>query len=1425
MSELIDTLTSYVPSLIAHRVAAEPNPIAEPRAESLPGAVLFADISGFTALTERLAQQGPAGAEELAQLLKAYFGKLTVLIAAHGGDIVKFAGDALLALWPARDEDLPVVTLRAAQCGLVVQDMLNDYHATDDVRLGLKVGIGAGEVLTMHVGGMYERWEFLVAGTPLTQMSAAEKQAQPGDVVLSAEAWGLVRNMGVGNALPEGGVRLEALLEELPLHPLVPVSLRPDTEAALQSYIPAAVRARLDAGQTEWLAEFRHVTVLFVNIIGLDYAASDALAQAHRAMYAMQNALYHYEGSVNQFLVDDKGPVLLAAFGLPPMAHEDDTVRGVMAALEVQGALCQLGLRSTVGIGTGQVFCGPVGSDVRCEYAIHGNVVNLAARLMQVGRSEEPDLIGVKRREISTARASSSGTIRDHVPHSRAASDNVLCDAATYQAAKMHLQFEPLPPIAVKGKTEPIQVYRPKGHQAQTHGGVLPMIGRRAERVDLAEHLKAVQKGTGGLVVVEGEAGIGKSQLVTDLLKRAKALGVTGLIGVGSAIEKTTSYYAWRSVFSQLFNLDEVTDDLAARRTHVLAQLQNDPRLIDLAPLLNDILPLDFPENELTRQMTGEVRANNSHELLVGLLQKTARAVPLLLILEDAHWLDSASWSLTRWVSQEAQPVLLVIVTRPLADPLPTEYSQLLRAPNTNRLTLDVLPPEDTAALVCQRLGIAVLPEPIAALIREKAQGNPFFSEQLAYALRDAGFILITDGVCRISPDAGDPSASFGQALSTLNLPDTLQGLIISRIDRLTPSQQLTLKVASAIGRVFAYRVLRDIHPIEADRQRLPAYLDTLDQLDITSLDTPPPDLAYTFKHIITQEVAYNLMVFSQRQQLHCAIAEWYEQNYTDDLASLYPLLAHHWSKAVGDLRTEPVFVSKAISYLEKAGESAMRSYANRGAVDFFSKALALHAHLESHRDQLRRARWERQLGEAHFGLGHLAESRKHFQRALALLKQPVPTTRLGALASLLWQILLQILRPLRPDRFLGCSQAKRAILLEATCAYGGLGQIYYFAYETGLLLNASLRMLNLTEAAGLSPDLALAYTSPELAQAYTNMCITTGTIPFHALAEVYGRRARETAESMGHPPTLGWMLEVTSLYRIGLGQWEEAQEGLNRAVEIFHRLGARGRWEESLGLLGYVFYHQGDFAASQKLLNDCYASARRRGDGPAQAWALCGQVENGLRLGQEGHADKAVALSEQATEALLAENLDRADEIRAYGLLAVAYLRRNESLLARATARTAEQRIAQLSPTAIYSLEGYAGVTEVYLMLWENNSAQQISKRSALQKSARHACKALHKFARVFPIGRPRAWLWDGLYYWLSGSPPKAYKAWGKSLAAAERLAMSYEQGLAYYEIGRHLEAQDPGRREHLNSACRIFKELGAAYNLERAQAAIETL
>lgn len=908
MPTSIETLASYLPASILRKAAEDIEQFNQPMSDTFQAAVLFADISGFTALTERLASRGGAGAEDLTRLLNAYLGQLVSIVLDHGGDIVKFAGDAVLALWPRTSDavSLSDVIQRTAECSLEIQAKLHDHPVAEDVRLSLKLAISAGTVVTATLGGVFKRWEYLVAGTPLAQVGEANARANPGQIVLTPQTWIAAEGRCVGREIADGFVLLESVPTALPRRRTKKLVPPPGAEAILRSFIPAAIRTRLDAGQSDWLAELRRLTVLFVNLPDLNHRTP--LEHAQQAMQMLQTNLYRYEGSINKLSVDDKGASLIAVMGLPPLAHEDDPARGVRAAMAMQEGLQSLGLRSAIGVTTGLVFCGSVGGEIRREYTIMGDVVNLAARLMQ------------------------------------AAPGSILCDETTWHAARPRIAFTAIEPIKVKGKKDPIPVYCPSARDTAAPG-VMPgdreqrskteMVGREHERELIGSRIESlIKERRPGRIIIEGDAGIGKSRLIEFLLVKAVETGARVLAGAADSIESSTPYFAWRRVFVDLFGLESLPSDPAVRQSHILRLLPPDPNVKQIAPLLGVVLPFDWPDNDFTAQLVGKERADFTHRLLIGLLQAATVRRPIVLVIEDAHWLDSGSFVLLQLAAERLHSLLLVVATRPMPDPPPAEYEWLRSAAGTDVLELGRLDPDATVAISCRSLGVDSLPGPVAEIIREKAEGNPFFAEELSYALRDAGFISVVGRECRISPDHG----------STMDwtLPDTVQGVITSRIDRLTPAQQLTIKVASVIGRIFSLRTLRDIHPIPADREHIPEHFRVLHQLDLTPLEKPAPDLEYIFKHIITHEVAYNLMPYSQRRKLHQAVAEWYESQYASDLEPHYPYLAWHWRRAAEDRVPDAEAMAKAIEYLKRAGDLAVRRFLNVEAIGFYTEGLEL---------------------------------------------------------------------------------------------------------------------------------------------------------------------------------------------------------------------------------------------------------------------------------------------------------------------------------------------------------------------------------------------------------------------------------------------------------------------------------------------------
>ncbi len=969
-----EVYSSYVPRFI-RRLSQEGNPpLAQSTTEAQEAAILFADISGFTALTERLAQEGPAGLEKLTNYLNNYFTELIDLVHEHGGDIVKFAGDAILALWFANewDNDLDSATQAAAHCGLVIQNQHHHYQAAENISLSLRTSIGAGTLWMSHLGGVNGDWEILVSGDPIHQVIVADQLGKSGQVILSLKAWERVHTIASGNPLKGQEV---VVLGEAKTRFQLPRTIAPaqkfQTGAVLQHYLPRAILARLSAGQAAWLAELRSVTTLFINLPQMNVNSVETLEQSQQVMEVLQTRLHQIEGSINKLSIDDKGVSLLAALGLPPLSHEDDPIRAVQVAIQIQQTLTHMQMDCAIGIASGKAFCGAVGSGSRREYTMIGNVVNRAARLMQAALHME--------RSVTEAQ--------------------ILCDQPTYKRAVATLQFDEFPPMPLKGFPHPVPVYRPSGVVQELAPKHTNLVGRTQEWRTIASRLRdLLETRQGSTVVLEGEPGIGKSHLLRHALRVLQDQELKTLYGEANAMEQNTPYLAWKPIIQQLLELQPEIEEPTTTRLKVTLALQGLPEYQGLEPLLNPVLPVAFSENAQSEQYMDQRRVNKRHEILLAIFQQEAQKAPLVVMLEDLHWFDTASWLLLEKVRQSVSPLLMIAATRPMLGSVPMEYNRLIKDPTTQQLKLEVMLPEETITLVCHRLGVPSLPKSVAQLIRERAQGNPFFSEEIAYALRDAGHLRIKNQSCTL--------AITPQALKALDFPDTVQGVITSRIDRLTPQQQFSLKVASVIGRIFSFSLMKDIYPIEEDKPYLHEVMQALEILNITPVEIPAPNLTYIFKHVITQEVVYDLMLYAQRQTLHRAVAEWYERTYIEEIATYFPLLAFHWSHATEKRSADSAGVAKVVYYFEKSGEMALSSGAFPDAVHFLKQAWEWYEALpDSQKTIETELRLLQSLGTATFttsGYGD-AKALEIFDRAWTLCQRLEDASRVFPILWGLW--------------------------------------------------------------------------------------------------------------------------------------------------------------------------------------------------------------------------------------------------------------------------------------------------------------------------------------------------------------------------------------------------------------------------------------
>lgn len=862
------------------------------------GAALFADISGFTPLTEALAAElGPQrGAEALTAHLNRVFHAIIDGLDRFGGDVIYFSGDAITC-WLDGDDGT-----RGTAAGLAMQEAIAATGLIETpggarVQLALKVAVAVGDARRFLVGDPGIQLIDVLAGRLVDELAAAEHLAEKGDVVLEQSA---LESLGDRVEIAELRVDGESgrrcgvvarLLAPVPEAPAPPLAEPLDEEIVAEWLLPA-VYARLREGRGEFLAELRAAYPVFVRFGGIDYDHDDdAIAKLDEFVRRAQRVFSDYGGNLLQLTLGDKGAYLYAVFG-SPLAHEDDAARAAAAALEVRaldGQTAATGIQ--VGIAHGRLRSGTYGHEHRRTFVCLGDAVNLAARLM-----------------------------------AKAPAGQIWASDPVRQAAGDAFQWDDLPPVELKGKSGATAVHglRAAARRApQRHiRHSLPMFGRDAELHRLEALLETAVAGGGGAVAgVLAEAGMGKSRLVAELVRGARRRGLTVAFGESQAFGVGTSYSAWREVWRTLFHLHD--DDPPARQVAQLAQelAAVGPGLEQRLPLLGPVVDLAIPDNDLTRAFDAKLRKTSLEGLLATCLRARAGHHPLLIVLEDAHWLDELSRDLLGVLARAAAGLRAVVVLayRP---PAGAEAGLGVEAlPHFHAVELAELGEEEARRLIDAKLDELVgedvdPPAPLVELVTRRAQGNPFYIEELVNYIGGQGIDLA---------DAG--------ALARLELPGSLESLILGRIDRLAEPPRRVLKVASVVGRLFRAPLLPAVYPELGALPAVEGELGTLRGADLVIPDVEA-DRSWLFKHVVTQEVAYESLPFALREELHERTALAIEAAEGAAAEQHLDVLAHHWWHSANPERKRDV--------LARAGAAARARYANGAAIAYFERLASL---------------------------------------------------------------------------------------------------------------------------------------------------------------------------------------------------------------------------------------------------------------------------------------------------------------------------------------------------------------------------------------------------------------------------------------------------------------------------------------------------
>jgi class 3 adenylate cyclase/tetratricopeptide (TPR) repeat protein len=1109
-----------VPSLILEGFAA-----GQFRGD-FPAVGMFVDISGFSAMTDALMAHGYAGAEVLANIMRAVWDPLMESVYAQGGFVVNSAGDAITVLFPVTQSAEPTPLRALAAAWNIQQHMLAHAEyptAYQTFKVSAKVGLAVGEarwgILSSAKG---QAGVYFFEGSAVEGSAEAEHQAKAGEIILGAGFFHQLESAALAEPLGQH-YRLQGI--NAPLPPPQPAQEIPPDPAILAHFFPQKILTQDLSG------EFRQVVNMFINLPSV--RTETQLEIFIESLFALQEK---YDGFLNRLDFGDKGTNLLLFWGAPT-AFENDIERALNFILDLQ-------MVTSIPISAGVTYrishAGFIGGRLHMEYTCFGQGVNLAARFMTAAPRGE-----------------------------------IWVDEYIAERAAHRFEIEFVEERRFKGFQLPQKVFAlldRKAAEKPYFTGVLS--GREADLERLRQFVQPVfQNSCPGMLVVTGEAGIGKSRLVHDFLAGlASAGGQVFQTFLGQADEiLRQSLNPFKYWLRGYFSIAEAQGESRSKRNfnRKLDQLiaaSHDGQLADeldrTRSFLGALLGLHWPDS-LYEQLDAPGRYKNTFIALTTLLQAESLQTPVILLLEDIHWLDADSIAFLAHLGRilalpenQAYPLAILATSRLGKGDLASMEL------NFSDLALAGLPRAHLNTLVAQLLG-SPPGEDLLNLLEQRTEGNPFYGEQILRYMKDADSLALDQGVWRIRPEQVNA------------LPIDVNVLLVARLDHLTRQVKEAVQMAAVLGREFEVNLLsymlhkQDAHP-----------LPEIALGEQEAIWTALTELRYIFIHTLFRDAAYQMQVHARRKALHSLALEAYEKLSGDGLAEHYGELAYHAEGAGLD--------EKARHYLDLAGSAALEAYQNDLAADYFTRALALTPPDDASRRydllmkrehvyfyQAKNAERQRDLAELAALLPALGDDRKAVE---VLLRQSRLALDLGQYAQV-------------------DASARQAADLAQSVEDLEKGAVA-FRY----LASSSMRQGKLEQAAdlaGQSVSLASKCSSREEEGKAINIlgliAIEQGKLEEAHKAFQHGL---EITHQTGNFRFLGSPLNNLGLVATQQWNYTEAQDYFQQSLQVAQKIGERIGEAIALGNLGFIAGSLGDYPRA-RLITERYLRVCREVGNP----------------------------------------------------------------------------------------------------------------------------------------------------------------------------------------------------------------------------------
>ncbi len=842
--------------------------------------MLFVDICGFTALSEKLSAIGKEGSEILASIISFYFKKMLEIIEENKGYVVKFGGDALLIMFPVIKGDVK----SSVNASLIAAREIADFFRGNPVAktpvgkadISITMAVNNGKVFSSLLGSEDTRLEYFIGGPTLNELAKAEERCPAGELAVCESIKKYLTENGIKHRkIREKGGTFYAVKPEDIRHGESPLASKvkrtklsyrnPRLRRFVEKFPHPAVLRWIKEGYSSGLSinEHKKNTIVFVNLLGLEKIKSEEKTGdiLNRYFNKLIKLCEKYGGSFIGSDISTEGAKFIIIFGAP-VALEKEELSAVDFALELRsdfGAKSGAVIKQKIGINTGNVFCGVVGSHVRRDYTSTGDAVNTAARFMSAAGE---DMIF--------------------------AGEETLKRLAGLDCRKHR--------IRVKGKKDILNVYEILGKKKEKIANDFKknFVGRKKEIKLIKKIIKDVASGKSRGLCITGEAGIGKTYLIRKIVsllpeEKTRVVRVDGLPS-----GRTVPFSPWINVVKNIFN---VTDETTASGFGKLISKYCDE--ISCA-LVSETVGF-IPEEKSKEFLVGEKRKSKLMEAFTKIISGFVKeGTPLVLILEDAHWFDELSEELLRKFTGQFPKKNLFLILTGRRPPLPGKIG------NIRNIPLGLFTPEETEIFLKDSFPDKELKSEFTEEIFRKTGGNPLFLSEIAASLIENDFNK-----------------------DELKIPDKVEQLIESRIDKLPLDAKNILKVASVIGNVFSVHLLKELlRNLKFEKERIIAALEKIEKDNLSGYLLKTGFFVYSFNHALIQETVYGTLTYKLKRRLHRFIACWYEDNYGKKYCEV---IALHFERAN--------MAKPAFKYLILAAEKSKDVFANRAALDFYNRA------------------------------------------------------------------------------------------------------------------------------------------------------------------------------------------------------------------------------------------------------------------------------------------------------------------------------------------------------------------------------------------------------------------------------------------------------------------------------------------------------